>query len=392
MKLDLLIEEVSIERTESRTLLEAFQPYACHRESCKFLKMEVDRLEIELESLRQKRALADRCEKLRESYANDRLDWAGLDPHWTGAKPGMAQPPPSSYQGPGRPVRLRHELEEALYEERFSIQMERCNSDAASLEREIGRLQVLYTKWSRVESAWAKVKRRSEEERLYGMTREDFLGVVCRRITAAENEASRVARRRTDLMKEEMQQLASSERTERVQAYQREAEAFHRQTVNRHRQEEEKERRESEAAAAAEEERKDRELHASWERKERALAFRTEVERQRFKRNSRPQEQEEDTSDSEASEMQDFLRDPIAAARKVGLIPMEDDEQREAQALDSFPATLTVSPASPDDHPDNGVGLGQDWNNAVGEVDSYEWLTVHQPERVAQDIEDAMKE
>ena len=82
-------------------------------------------------------------------------------------------------------------------------------------------------------------------------------------------------------MKEEMQQLASSERTERVQAYQREAEAFHRQTENRRRQEEEKERRESEAAAA-EEERADRELYASWERKERALAFRNEVERQRF--------------------------------------------------------------------------------------------------------------
>ena len=201
MKLDLLIEEVSIERTESRTLLEAFQPYGCHRESCKFLKMEVDQLEIELESLRQKRALADRFEKQRESYATDRLDWAGLDPHWTGAKPGMAQPPPTSYQGPGRPVRLRHELEEVLYEERFAIQMQRCNSDAATLEREIGRLQALYTKWSRDESAWAKAKRRNEEERLYGMTREDFLGVVCRRIPAAENEASRVARRRTDLMK-----------------------------------------------------------------------------------------------------------------------------------------------------------------------------------------------
>lgn len=37
--------------------------------------MEVDRLEIELEILRQKRALADRCQKLRETYANDRLDW-----------------------------------------------------------------------------------------------------------------------------------------------------------------------------------------------------------------------------------------------------------------------------------------------------------------------------
>ena len=131
MKLDLLIEEVSIERTESRTLLEAFQPYACHRESCRFLKMEVDRLEIELESLRQKRALADRCKKLIETYANDRLDWAGLDPHWTGAIPGMAQPPPTSYQGPGRPVRIRHELEEVLYEERFAIQMERCNADEA---------------------------------------------------------------------------------------------------------------------------------------------------------------------------------------------------------------------------------------------------------------------
>ena len=279
MKLDLLIEEVSIERTESRTLLEAFQPYACHRESCKFLKMEVDRLEIELESLRQKRALADRSEKLRESYANDRLDWAGLDPHWTGA-----QPPPTSYQGPGRPVRIRHELEEVLYEERFAIQMERCNADTANLEREIGRLQALYTKWSRDESAWEKAKRRNEEERKYGMTREDFLGVVCRRITAAEKEAGKVARRRFDLMKEENQQLASSERTERIQAFHRITEEFRRQTENRRRQDEEEERRESEAAAAAEEEREDRELLASWERKERALAFRNKVERQRFEK------------------------------------------------------------------------------------------------------------
>ena len=89
-------------------------------------------------------------------------------------------------------------------------------------------------------------------------------------------------------MKEEMQQLASSERTERVQAYQRETEAFHRQTQNRRRQEEEEERRESEAAAAAEEERADRELSASWERKERALAFDNEAERQRYERNRRP--------------------------------------------------------------------------------------------------------
>ena len=69
-------------------------------------------------------------------------------------------------------------MEEFLYEERFAIQMERCNADAASLEREIGRLQSLYTKWSREESPWARVKRRSEEERKCGTTREDFLGVV----------------------------------------------------------------------------------------------------------------------------------------------------------------------------------------------------------------------
>ena len=78
--------------------------------------------------------------------------------------------------------------------------------------------------------------------------------------------------------------------------------------------------------------------------------------------------------------MEDFLRDPIAAARKVGLIPMEADEQREAQALDSTPATLTVPPASPDDHPDNGVGLGQFWYNAEEEVYSYGWLTEEKEE------------
>ena len=180
--------------------------------------MEVDRLEIELKSLHQKRALADRCEKLRETYANDRLDWAGLDPHWTGAKPGMSQPTPTSYQSPGRRVRIRHELEEVLYEERFAIQMERCNADATSLGREISRLQELHFRWSREESPRMRVKRRSEEERKYGMTTEDFLGVVCRRITEAENEASRIARRKNALMKEEMRQLASSERTEGVQA------------------------------------------------------------------------------------------------------------------------------------------------------------------------------
>ena len=120
------------------------------------------------------------------------------------------------------------------------------------------------------------------------MTREDFLGVVCRRITAAEKEASRVARRRIDLMKEERQQLASSERTERVQAFQRETEEFCCQTESRRQQEEEEERRESEAAAAAEEEMEDRELYASWERKERALAFGNEAERQRYERNRRP--------------------------------------------------------------------------------------------------------
>ena len=31
LKLDLLMGEVSIELKESRTLLEAFEPYACHR-------------------------------------------------------------------------------------------------------------------------------------------------------------------------------------------------------------------------------------------------------------------------------------------------------------------------------------------------------------------------
>ena len=120
----------------------------------------------------------DRCEKLRETYANDRLDRTGLDPHWTGAKQCIAQPPPASYQGPGRRVKICYELEEFLYEERFAIQLERWNADAASLEREIGRLQALYTKWSREESPRARVKRRSEEERKCGTTREDFLGVV----------------------------------------------------------------------------------------------------------------------------------------------------------------------------------------------------------------------
>ena len=112
---------------------------------------------------------------------------------------------------------------------------------------------------------------------------------------------------------------------------------------------------EYEAAAAAEEEREERELFVSF-------AFRNE--------------NEEETHDSEASalttttldsgwpamstttdetltpEMEDFLRDPIAAARRVGLIPMDDDEHREAQAL---------SDASPDDDPDNGVGLIENW-------------------------------
>lgn len=97
-------------------------------------------------------------------------------------------------------------------------------------------------------------------------------------------------------MKEEMQQLASSERIEWVQAYQRETEEFHRQTVNRRLREEEEERRESEAAATAEEEKKERELFASWEQNELALAFRNESE--------------EKTRDSEASALTTTTLDP----------------------------------------------------------------------------------
>ena len=219
-----------------------------------------------------------------------------------------------------------------------------------------------------------------------------------------------------------MQQLASSERTERVQAYQREAEGFRRQTEIRRLQEEEEERRESDAAAAAQERKWEREMFASWERKERVQAFRKEAERQRTERERRHrQEGEEETSDSEASawttttlesetsamstttmdgtmtpEMEEFLRDPIAAARKVGLIPMEEEQQQEAQAmspaLDSPPTMLTTPPASPDDHPDNGVGLDDNWNNVNGESDNYGWLIVHQPGRIAREIEDAMTE
>ena len=107
---------------------------------------------------------------------------AEADPHWIGAKPRMAQPPPTSYQSPGRRLRIRHELEEVLYEESFAIQMKRCNADVASLEREIDRLQAPYTKWSKGESPWVRVKRRSADERKYGMTTEDSIGVVCRGI------------------------------------------------------------------------------------------------------------------------------------------------------------------------------------------------------------------
>jgi hypothetical protein len=202
-KLDQLIEEVRVELNESRTLLAAFEPYKRHQEGCKVLQMEVKRFQLELEGLQEKKRLAERFEKLRVTYAQDRLEWTGLDPCWTAARPGTAAPP-TAQPGLRRSDRLRHHLEDELYKERFQIQMERCRHEKQSLEMEIGRLQDLYVKWSpRGETAGTKAKRSCDERRLFGMTTEDFLEVICRRITAAEREATRVLRRRTQLMKEE---------------------------------------------------------------------------------------------------------------------------------------------------------------------------------------------
>ena len=79
-KLDQLIEEVSVELNQSRTLLAAFEPYKRHQEGCKVLQIEIKRFQLELEGLQEKKRLAERFEKLRLTYAQDRQEWTGLDP------------------------------------------------------------------------------------------------------------------------------------------------------------------------------------------------------------------------------------------------------------------------------------------------------------------------
>ena len=64
-KLDQLIEEVSVELKESKTLLAAFEPHKRHQEGCKVLQMEVKRFQLELEGLQEKKRMAERFEKLR---------------------------------------------------------------------------------------------------------------------------------------------------------------------------------------------------------------------------------------------------------------------------------------------------------------------------------------
>ena len=122
--------------------------------------MEVKRFQLELERLQEKKRLAERFEKLR---LTDRLEWTGLDPCWTAARPGIAASPPS-HSGQLSTERLRHHLEEELYKERFQIQMERCHHEKKSLETEISRLQDLYVKRSpRKETAGASASQRTRE-------------------------------------------------------------------------------------------------------------------------------------------------------------------------------------------------------------------------------------